>query len=461
MEGCGEYAQAGKEANEHDSPVFMADISEINITNAERIYFNSDPIICSLLRLIPFASKGLVPEIISINKSPLREKTERHEEKPLAYALTRTNYPRLNVDSQNFKYSKKILNLDSKNLQFLDSFINTVYEEDYSSSIRALTAHSSKGKEAEIIFVIEPEDFQKVHPSIVFMQIFGDNIETSLEDERRLFYVACSRARKKLYLLTFSPRKLPTFFERNLITPLDWSNAPYNRNVPDTLFRIEVSNSGRDRSGTLEVKDRLKESGFQFDKTNNIPIWWLELDLCKVDAAKYLQGLLIKISNEKIQWGLFDAGGVEIFKSPGDLIIDDYIETLKEPEDSPEKIIPSNCSISAEGLDTVHPSCKSIYHHFLSQDMASSFNTPTVGYELMKGGKIVGEAELAWPSHKAAVVLDEENYEMFTEHDWRCWISQIGNNQSPNSLRLADKSAIEGYLQKINQKLNRYQGLPR
>ena len=72
------------------------------------------------------------------------------EEKPRIRTY-RTNYPRLSIDSEDFKYSKKLFNLNSKELEFLDLFINTVYEEDYHSSIRALTAHSSKGKEAEII----------------------------------------------------------------------------------------------------------------------------------------------------------------------------------------------------------------------------------------------------------------------------------------------------------------------
>ena len=461
MEGCGEPAQAGKKSNEHDSPVFIADISEINITNAERVYFNSDPIICSLLRLVPVATKGLEPEISSINKSPLQPKCELHEEKPLAYALTRTNFPRLNIDSKNFTYTKKIFNLDSKNLQFLDSFINTVYEDDYASSIRALTAHSSKGKEAEIIFVIEPEGFQKVHPSIMFMQIFGDNIETSLEDERRLFYVACSRARKKLYLLTFSPSKLPDYVESNLISPVDWGNAPYNRNVPDTLFRIEVSNLEGSRSGTYDVKDRLKENGFQFTNTNNIPIWWLELDLCKADAAKHLQGLLMAISNDKIQWRLFDAGGVEIFKTPSDLSIDNFIESVKGQEDNPKGTTSSKITPSSEDLETLHPSCKSIYRHFLKEEMGRDLNKPTVGYELMKAGKIIGEAELAWPRHKAAVVLNEEDYEVFTDNNWRCWISQIDINSTSSSLRLADNSAISEYLQKINQKTDQTPASPR
>ena len=41
-----------------------------------------------------------------------------------------------------------------------------------------------------------------LHPNWIFTRVFGDSIEHLTDEERRLFYVALTRAKEELYILT-------------------------------------------------------------------------------------------------------------------------------------------------------------------------------------------------------------------------------------------------------------------
>ena len=60
------------------------------------------------------------------------------------------------------------------------------------------TMHSSKGLEYRIVFIIDTNEGITPHKRAVFVE--------DMEEERRLFYVAMTRAKELLYL--FSTRKL-------------------------------------------------------------------------------------------------------------------------------------------------------------------------------------------------------------------------------------------------------------
>ncbi|KKP80300.1 MAG: hypothetical protein UR78_C0001G0020 [Candidatus Moranbacteria bacterium GW2011_GWF2_35_39] len=65
------------------------------------------------------------------------------------------------------------------------------------------TVHSFKGKEKEVVIVVDAnrKKFPKIHPDNELMDLLGVNMLKVLEEERRLFYVAITRAKEELYLL--------------------------------------------------------------------------------------------------------------------------------------------------------------------------------------------------------------------------------------------------------------------
>ena len=70
------------------------------------------------------------------------------------------------------------------------------------------TIHKSKGLEADIVILLEidPEKFPSHDKTNSLYEIFGDNAITLFKDEVRLFYVALTRAKEKIYILSKNPK---------------------------------------------------------------------------------------------------------------------------------------------------------------------------------------------------------------------------------------------------------------
>lgn len=71
------------------------------------------------------------------------------------------------------------------------------------------TVHSFKGLEAEIVIILQAcnGNFPLIHPDNHLFKIFGHTIKNVFDEERRLFYVAITRAKEKLYILTERDRE--------------------------------------------------------------------------------------------------------------------------------------------------------------------------------------------------------------------------------------------------------------
>lgn len=86
---------------------------------------------------------------------------------------------------------------------FSEDEIQYVGEERIKDNLHVMTAHKSKGKEADIVFVLKCNlrNFPMIHPDNRLFGIFGETEEKVLEEEKRLFYVALTRAKQQVYLL--------------------------------------------------------------------------------------------------------------------------------------------------------------------------------------------------------------------------------------------------------------------
>lgn len=88
-----------------------------------------------------------------------------------------------------------------RNLAIKKRIIDVTSAEDL---ISGLTIHRSKGLEADIVILLEidAEKFPSKDKSSGLYEIFGDTEENLFADEVRLFYVALTRPREKLYILS-------------------------------------------------------------------------------------------------------------------------------------------------------------------------------------------------------------------------------------------------------------------
>jgi DNA helicase-2/ATP-dependent DNA helicase PcrA len=74
-------------------------------------------------------------------------------------------------------------------------------EKSNTNAVKLMTAHASKGLEFDSVFIVGSEE--GLFPHINSIQTH--NIE-DIEEERRLYYVAMTRAQKKLYI-TYAKNK--------------------------------------------------------------------------------------------------------------------------------------------------------------------------------------------------------------------------------------------------------------
>lgn len=80
--------------------------------------------------------------------------------------------------------------------------------ELFNKRIEFITAHKSKGKEADIVILLDisekkyPSDETSLKDDIKYDRIFWVTNESLLKDERRLFYVAITRAKEKIYIIS-------------------------------------------------------------------------------------------------------------------------------------------------------------------------------------------------------------------------------------------------------------------
>lgn len=127
------------------------------------------------------------------------------------YYQKTTNYYQAvqNIISMHHQKTIKILSRNN-DLRFkklsLEDF--TAKLDAHNNTLSCSTIHRSKGLEADIVILLEidPEKFPGPDKTHGLYEIFGDTEKTLLADESRLFYVALTRAKEKLYILSKNPK---------------------------------------------------------------------------------------------------------------------------------------------------------------------------------------------------------------------------------------------------------------
>ena len=141
---------------------------------------------------------------------------------------------------------------------------------DLEQLIEISTTHKYKGKERQAVIILDAHKYPTIHPSSIFFRIFGDNENNLLEDDRRLFYVALTRAKEELYIVdSFKTSPfIAGLTSKMQLQELDWKDYP----VPTTETRfitVEVTNQkGRGTSGTWNIRELLGSDGFKWNGTS-------------------------------------------------------------------------------------------------------------------------------------------------------------------------------------------------
>ena len=115
----------------------------------------------------------------------------------------------IEIISQNVEQRYFIIHRETKfNYKDIKEFKNAIKEyfrkRNIDVDIEIGTAHSFKGMEANSVIILEATDreFPLIHPDSEMYLIFNRIPQMILDDEKRLFYVALTRAKKNIYILT-------------------------------------------------------------------------------------------------------------------------------------------------------------------------------------------------------------------------------------------------------------------
>jgi len=108
-------------------------------------------------------------------------------------------------------------------------------EDDNKGKVNLMTIHAAKGLEFPVVFIAGAEKGIIPHERSIVEE--GDEEGGSIEEERRLFYVAITRAREKLYITSCRKR-------RHLQNTAECSPSPFLDEIPKELIKIHVRETG-------------------------------------------------------------------------------------------------------------------------------------------------------------------------------------------------------------------------
>jgi len=244
MEGVGKPAESYKSDN---GTILFGNLEDFTPSNREKEKHNGDEITPAVLRL--------VSKLLATDKNVV--------------LLSRKNtlpwY--VNYDAV---HSSKINGLDA----YCD-LVRSYFPEELRGRISTSTAHKYKGLQNEAVIVVDSvlRSYPLIHPDWIFTRVLGDDIEKIISEERRLFYVALTRAVDTLIILTEQQNISPFLQEimsRHSLQTIDWEAFPPVIDENSRLT-VRVGNLNQYNNGaTYAIKDQLKANGYRWDSKNKV-----------------------------------------------------------------------------------------------------------------------------------------------------------------------------------------------
>lgn len=109
------------------------------------------------------------------------------------------------LSRENKLFSHRYSDLEAFRIRFKECFTEDELDliGDFDRWVKISSAHKAKGLEADIVVILKccAGKFPLIHPDAVLDEVFGRTLKHVLDEERRLFYVAITRAKERLYIL--------------------------------------------------------------------------------------------------------------------------------------------------------------------------------------------------------------------------------------------------------------------
>ncbi len=290
--------------------------------------------------------------LINADLPDARTRTVRIESLVSVLRFVRERLPRLEQPRDLAAFMRYYNDLDEKEKQFssrMEDTVNGPEDEtpDAGDGVRLMTAHGAKGLEFDTVFLprVQGNGYiltGRANDSPVPPEMLDVEVSPPSEEERRIFYVACTRAERRLVLLGKVPKKPgKTSYMRLLLG----SNLAVFSDALDQLERAAEAGLGRydrDLSGSqLELlRDPTRRGVLSRTRQHLRSEAALALDYA--DRAPFDQKRLDEIRNrlDRVSTRLAILAAIEAGETaPGELDADaqDFAATLRSELDATDE----------------------------------------------------------------------------------------------------------------------------
>lgn len=189
------------------------------------------------------------------------------------------------------------------------SRVRSFYSVQNRKKMTISTAHKYKGLEKSMVIVLDAvqRSYPLIHPDWVFTWIFGDSPAKITDEERRLFYVALTRAESELIVITEKKKESPFIDDiRCELSQLKWDDFPPISEQHERVI-VQVGNQQyKGSSPTHTIKDFLKAAGYQWQSTGwnswakSFPMDEFSIDLLSKEIwSTNADGIEVRIYDEQ------------------------------------------------------------------------------------------------------------------------------------------------------------------
>jgi len=165
---------------------------------------------------------------------------------------------RTNMLSWDIKYRDHEL-AAGNSLRRLAKHLHSFLEPDVRGRVAVSTVHKYKGLEQDDVILIDAvsQKYPLIHPYWVFTRVFGDTVKAIDAEERRLFYVALTRGKQNVCVLTSGSVPSPYLASLGLPT-LGWHSLPAMPTLGKGRLEVRVFSA-------WAAREHLTRLGFEFD----------------------------------------------------------------------------------------------------------------------------------------------------------------------------------------------------
>lgn len=273
-----DYGMPAKPSRDEVGRVLVAYLDEFSSEGFEKYDHNNDTITPLLLRVIH--------KYISQNKEVV-----------ILFRTNRIPYPQ----------NSKLKDVSSTyTLSEYRKFLCKCLQIPESAKLLVSTSHKYKGLESDVVIIADAlvDKYPIIHATEQLLRIFGNDVTKLFEENRRLFYVAATRAKETLVIVTQRERPSPFLENIKSLTLLEevknWSEFPTPSSKATGVYLVTVHKA-------FPIKANLIELGYKFDGTTKC--WSLQISSKDWSEDSF-----------KKQVWISEVGKIEVKAQNGDLI---------------------------------------------------------------------------------------------------------------------------------------------